>query len=265
MGCVLPTQKKSPPHNMSIELFHGDCLEVMKTMPDKSVDLFMCDLPYGCLDKKGKNEQVHHEMGRKASIKRGGIFAGDNGVCYGFTNPWDVVIPWEPFWKEVRRLRKNARSVVLFFCQGKFMADAICTNKDEFRLALVWDKVQLTNFFDANRRPCYNHEQILVFAEKSAFYNRVNYQGKCPTTIIRIEARQLFSKNRYHPTEKPVELYKRLISWYCPPGGTVLDPTAGSCNSIVAGGLLGMNAIGIERDDTFYQKGLEKIEALTKD
>jgi site-specific DNA-methyltransferase (adenine-specific) len=242
---------------MSIELFHGDCLEVMKTLPDRSIDLFMCDLPYACLDKKGAGAD-----GMKA-VKRGGIFAEDGGVCYGFTNPWDVLIPWEPFWKEVRRLRKNAHSVVLFFCQGKFMADAICSNKEEFRLALVWDKVQLTNFFDANRRPCYNHEQILVFAEKSAYYNRVNYEGKCPTTIIRIDARQKLDKTRYHPTEKHVELYKRLVSWYCPPGGTMLDPTAGSCNSLVAAGLLGMNAIGIERDDTFYEKGVQKITALT--
>ena len=245
----------------TIELFHGDCLEVMKELPDRSIDLFMCDLPYGCLSTKG--EGVHHKMDR-LSTKRGGIFANDKGMTYGHSNPWDIVIPWEPFWKEIRRLRKNAHSVVLFFCQGKFMADAICSNREEFRLALVWDKKVLTNFFDANRRPCYNHEQILVFAEKSAFYHRVNYEGKCPTTIIRSEnlAHIKCHGARYHPTEKPIDLYKRLVSWFCPSGGTMLDPTAGSCNSIIAAGQLGFKAIGIEKNDVFFEKGSERIEAL---
>jgi DNA modification methylase len=252
----------------TIELFHGDCLEVMKELPDKSIDLFMCDLPYGVLDK-GKSDRVN-AMNQKKDIygklpkPKFGNMDKKVGKTFGANNAWDVVIPWEPFWNEVKRLRKNAHSVVLFFCQGKFMADAICTNKDEFRLALVWDKKVLTNFFDANRRPCYNHEQILVFAEKSAFYHRVNYEGKCPTTIIRSENLQSIKCRdaRYHPTEKPIDLYKRLISWYCPPDGTMLDPTAGSCNSIIAAGILGMNAIGIEKDEFFYNKGIERIVAL---
>jgi len=221
----------------------------------------MCDLPYGCLDKK---DSVHARNDAHKVLKRTGLFEFNKGKTFGHTNPWDIVIPWEQFWNEVRRLRKNAHSVVLFFCQGKFMADAICTNRNEFRMALVWDKKQLTNFFDANRRPCYNHEQILVFAEKSAFYHRVNFEGKCPTSIIRSE--NLLSIKcqgaRYHPTEKPIDLYKRLISWYCPLGGTVLDPTAGSCNSVIAAGLLGLNGIGIEKNEFFYEKGVERIEGM---
>jgi DNA modification methylase len=241
----------------TIELYHGDCLEVMKELPDKSIDLFMCDLPYACLDTKTTEDK------RIAKV-RAKIFHINDGMTYGHTNPWDVLIPWVPFWEQVRRLRKNAHSVVLFFCQGKFMADAICSNREEFRLALVWDKKVLTNFFDAGRRPCYNHEQILVFSEKGAYYNRVNFEGKCPTTIIRSENLTYIKcrGERYHPTEKPIDLYKRLISWYCPPGGTMLDPTAGSCNSIIAGGLIGRNAIGIEKNDTYYEKGSERIEAL---
>lgn len=253
----------------TIELYHGDCLEVMKELPDRSIDLFMCDLPYGVLDKGDKNKSVKDKKDIYGNTivscqTKFGKMDKKVGKTYGASNPWDVVIPWEPFWAEVRRLRKNAHSVVLFFCQGKFMADAICTNRDEFRLALVWDKRVLTNFFDANRRPCYNHEQILVFAEKSAFYHRVNYEGKCPTTIIRSDNLSHIKcrGERYHPTEKPIDLYKRLISWYCPPGGTMLDPTAGSCNSVIAAGQLGMNGIGIERNDFFYEKGSERIESL---
>lgn len=251
----------------TIELYHGDCLEVMKELPDKSIDLFMCDLPYGVLDK-GDKKRTNTVYGKTPveGMKTCEVKFGKKvGKTYGSSNPWDVVIPWEPFWEQVKRLRKNAHSVVLFFCQGKFMADAICTNRDEFRLALVWDKKVLTNFFDANRRPCYNHEQILVFAEKSAFYHRVNYEGKCPTTIIRSENLQSIKCRdaRYHPTEKPIDLYKRLVSWYCPPGGTMLDPTAGSCNSIIAAGLTGRRAIGIEKNDIYYEKGSERIDALS--
>jgi DNA modification methylase len=257
----------------TIELFHGDCLEVMKELPDRSIDLFLCDLPYGVLDKGGsvhaRNYAERTDRPRKDTYKMFDSkeeikFGKKCGKTYGTSNAWDVVIPWEPFWTQVKRLRKNAHSVVLFFCQGKFMADAICTNKDEFRLALVWDKKVLTNFFDANRRPCYNHEQILVFAEKSAFYHRVNYEGKCPTTIIRSDNLSYIKCRgaRYHPTEKPIDLYKRLVSWYCPPGGTMLDPTAGSCNSIIAAGQTGRNAIGIEKNEGYFNKGLERIEAL---
>lgn len=233
---------------MSIELFHGDCLEVMKELPDRSIDLFMCDLPYGCLKTNQKDSLLTKKGGR----------------TFGEKNLWDVVIPWEPFWKEIRRLRKNAHSVVLFFCQGKFMVDALMSNREEFVMTLVWDKKILTNYFNAGLRPCNNHEQILVFAEKSAYYNRINYEGKCPTTIIRSENLQKIRKSgeRWHPSQKPVDLYKRLISWYCPPGGTVLDPTAGSCASIIAAGQLGMNAIGIEKSDEYYEKAVKRLEEL---
>ena len=271
----------------TIELINGECLEVMESMEPGTVDLFMCDLPYGVLASKEDVKCTKCDKGIKADgsicvcikfnpnlyktnflterrFKKTDVFFTENkGGTFGFINTWDKKINWERFWACYKRLRKNDKSPCLFFCQGKFMAEAIITNPDEFRMALVWDKITMTNFFDAGRRPCYNHEQILVFAKKAAYYNRVNYEGKCPTTIIRSDSNLIsLRKTRYHPTEKPVDLYTKLISWYCPPGGLVLDPTAGSCNALVAAATLGRSAIGIEKDEFFYNKGCEKLDKL---
>jgi site-specific DNA-methyltransferase (adenine-specific) len=120
----------------SLELHHGDCLEIMKTIPDKSIDLILCDLPYGCLsggDAKGKG------------IER----LRASGSC-----TWDVKIDLEPFWKEVRRIRRTDNTPCIHFCTTRFGYDLIKSNEKEFRYDLVWDKQRGVSFLSANKCLC---------------------------------------------------------------------------------------------------------------
>ena len=116
---------------------HGDCLELMKTLPDKSVDLFLCDLPYGCLvggagkEKEKRDKGIHTE-----------------GCCL-----WDIKIDLGAFWIQVKRLCKNDKTPILMFCNTKFGIDLINSNPDWFRYDLVWDKKLGTNFLLSNKQP----------------------------------------------------------------------------------------------------------------
>ena len=139
--------------DVSLVLHHGDCLEIMKTIPDKSVDLIICDLPYGCLTG-------------------GGITNPETAKKY-WTNPpktairgctWDVKIDLEPFWKEVRRIRRTDHSPCIHFCTTRFGYELIKSNEKEFRYDLVWDKQRGVSFLTANKRPMRSHEMIYVFA-----------------------------------------------------------------------------------------------------
>jgi DNA modification methylase len=221
----------------------------MKELPDRSIDLFLCDLPYGCLSAKG---------------------------C-----PWDVKIDINKFWKEIKRLRKNTNSATIMFCTEKFGFELFNSNPNEFRYALIWNKGRGTSFMGVNKMPMRSHECIYIFAPDSPYYKLIkeykpdapsrqrhqkqryskqygtinsdndtpaNY--RCPLTVLEFKK----SEAGRHPTEKRIELYKWLLKRYCPDGGTVLDPTAGSFNSCLASAQLGLTAIGIEKDDKFYNQ-----------
>lgn len=233
---------------MSATYLHGDCLEVMKTLPDKSVDCFVCDLPYGCLHPEKKDEDLWWD--RKS-----------------LTNcPWDVKIDLEKFWTEVKRLAKTDNTPVIHFCNTKFGIELINSNPKWFRYDLVWDKQKCSGFLDANRKPLSSHEMIYLFSKKSPYYKRIDYNDtsdgkRCPVSVLQFKKVGAF-KNR-HPTEKPKELYKWLLERYCPAEGTVLDPTAGSFNSIVVAKELGLKGIGIEMDEGFYKKAMERATPTT--
>jgi DNA modification methylase len=102
-----------------------------------------------------------------------------------------------------------------------------------------------------------SHEMIYVFSKAGAFYRRIDENNKCVLSVI-----QQCGKKSRHPTEKPKDLYKWLIERYCPPGGTVLDPTFGSGNSVFTAYELGRNAIGIEKDEKFYKKAKDLLPVL---
>jgi hypothetical protein len=256
--------------DVSLELHHGDCLEVMKTIPDKSVDLIICDLPYGCLTGGGN----------KLERKENSCYS--NNAC-----AWDVKIDLEPFWKEVRRIRRDDHSPCIHFCTTKFGYDLIKSNEKEFRYDLVWDKQRGVSFLSANKMPMRSHEMIYVFAKAGAFYERKDITGDFQSWGVRGKGRQ---STQYggakrtdteggdgkrcalsviqhptsvtkggHPTEKPMELYRFLIERYSPPGGMVLDPTAGSGNSIFTAYDMNRSAIGIEKDDVFYEKMVKRL------
>jgi len=250
----------------------GDCLELMKTLADKSIDCFVCDLPYGCLSSK--TLEFKHEC--PTSVKR------ITGCA------WDIKINLDLFWTEVKRLAKNDHTPVLMFCSTKFGAELIASNPDWFRYDLVWNKSRGTGFLMANKMPMRSHELIYVFAKKGAYYKRIDVEGipyfkkskeevseqygvkrvegnntgtRCVLSVIdclNSAGHHRKGKQGNHPTQKPAELYEWLLKRYCPDGGTMLDPTAGSFTSCFTAHKLGIKAIGIEMNEEFYNKACLK-------
>jgi DNA modification methylase len=261
---------------MTLQLLHGDCLELMKTLPDKSIDLFLCDLPYGCL-----------------SVKRGGKREGplnnpddpnSNIVVVNKPCAWDVPIDLDAFWIQVKRLCKNDHTPVLMFCTTKFGNELINSNPDWFRYDLVWNKMRGVSFLSANKMPMRSHELIYVFSKKGAVYYRKDIEGNFKSSyggkdgksgvsrqysitspveikdntgkrcVLSVIDHPTSNAKGGHPTQKPDDLYEWLITRYSKEGDTILDPTAGSFASCFTAQRLGRNAIGMEMDEKFYEK-----------
>ena len=245
-----------------VNLYHGDCLEVMKDIPDKSVDMILCDLPYGVTSR----------------------------------NKWDSVIPFELLWKHYNRIIKDNGAIILF-AQGIFMADLIQSNKKMWKYNLVWDKVLPSGFLNAKRQPMRNHEDICVFYKKQPTYNPQMWEGKeCHTRGKAIgKSQEDFSRNtnygefkavetkgnlKYpksiltfqkphpstsvHPTQKPVELLEWLIKTYTDEGETVLDNCMGSGSTGVACANTNRKFIGIELEENYFNIAKERIENTYK-
>jgi site-specific DNA-methyltransferase (adenine-specific) len=256
---------------VTLTLYHGDCLEVMKEIPDKSVSLIICDLPYGCLGPNKAGGGIPRE-------NTSGAFGG---------SLWDVKIDLEPFWKEVKRIRKDDHSPTIHFCNTSFGYELIKSNEKEFRYDLVWVKSNAVGFLTANKKPMSSHEMIYVFSKAGAAYNRIDIKGdfpaggggtstatflpiagmpnlgtteagrRCVKSVIEIPNKKLKGG---HPTQKPAELYKWLIERYSKPGDTILDPTFGSGTSVFTAYDMDRSAIGIEKDETFYKKATDKMD-----
>jgi site-specific DNA-methyltransferase (adenine-specific) len=257
-------------------LLLGDCLELMKNLPDKSVDIFVCDLPYGCLTNKP------HADGTEGKSKGGKNFTATTGCA------WDVPIDLTQFWTQVKRLCKDDHTPVLMFCSTKFGFELYNSNPDWFRYDLVWNKSRGVSFLSANKMPLRSHEMIYVFAKKGATYYRKDIEGDFPAYVGSHSAAKVYNlpkpdkegykkvdsgkrcvksvvsinnesnKGGKHPTQKPEDLYEWLITRYSKPGDTVLDPTAGSFASVFTAQRLGRKGIGMERDKAFYDKAVEK-------
>lgn len=264
-----------------VSLYNGDCLEILKDISSNSVDLVICDLPFGCLTSprasKGPGwRKVEAETGQKAEVIR-----QDKETC-----SWDIKIDLEAFWKEIRRIRRDDHTPCLHFCTTKYGFELWESNKKEFRYDLVWAKPNAVGFLSANKMPMRSHEMIYVFSKTGAYYERIDLSGDfpaggggrssanflpisgMPNTSTTEEGKRcikswIYCSNKKvkggHPTAKPVELYKFLIQRYCPSGGTVLDPTFGSGNSGLAARELGRKYIGIEKDKTFFEKAKKKL------
>ena len=253
---------------MTLQLFNADCFEKMKDISDNSIDLIICDLPYGCLHPERK------DINAKDKYKN---HAGSQGCS------WDIKLNLEEFWKQIKRIRKDDHTPCLHFCSTKFGYDLIKSNEKEFRYDLVWCKSNAVGFLSANKKPMSAHEMIYVFSKKGANYNRIDIEGepynikgdkriskhygvertdtintgtRCVKSWFEIANKK---EKDAHPTTKPLELYKWLISRYSKEGDTVLDPTFGSGNSGLASNELKRNYIGIEKDKGFYDKAVEKL------
>ena len=238
------------------QIIHGDCLEVMKEIPNNSIDMILADLPYGTT-----------------------------------RNKWDSIIPLDRLWKQYKRIIKDNGAIVLFG-QGKFTAEMMLSEPKLHRYNLIWDKVLPSGFLNANRMPLRSHEDIMVFYKKLPQYNPQKTLGKKnhskgvnkenknnnygefgfvdnseklgdmkhPKSII------TFSKPHpsvsVHPTQKPVELFEYLIKTYTNEGDVVLDNVIGSGTTAVACINTGRNYIGIELDEQYVEIARRRINAV---
>jgi DNA modification methylase len=258
-----------------ISIYNSDCLEKMKDISSNSIDLIICDLPFGCLAKQDIKVEYTNKRGNNQKDMTG---------C-----SWDIKINLEEFWKEIKRIRKDEHTPILHFTTTRYGFDLYNSNPKEFRYDLVWDKGRGVSFLSANKMPLRSHEMIYVFSKAGANYNRVDISGnfkavgggckpgnvygeaistskepknegkRCIKSVIQVN--NCTGKGK-HPTEKPVELYKFLIERYSKEGDTVLDPTFGSGNSGLASLELKRRYIGIEKDKTFFDKFKSKHSHL---
>jgi site-specific DNA-methyltransferase (adenine-specific) len=231
---------------VSIQLFQGNCLAVMPTLPPASVDLVLCDLPYGTTACK-----------------------------------WDSVIPLEPLAKEYRRLCLGG---VLLTAAQPFTSRLVLGLGVPFRYEWIWEKDKATGFLDAKRRPLNNYESVLCFSEKAPPYFPQMVKGKMHTRGSKqtgpgevysnfsnrtVTASDLYYPKRIlqfpvdrkpqHPTQKPVALMEYLIKTYTNVGDTVLDNCMGSGTTGVACVNTGRNFIGIEQDATYFAIAQRRI------
>lgn len=228
-----------------MRLYEGDCLEIMKTLETGSVDMVLCDLPYGTTQNK-----------------------------------WDSVIPLEPLWREYWRLLRPNGSVVLTAAQP-FTSVVVCSQIDNFKHDWSWNKTAATGHLNAKRQPMRNHEDVLVFCRKAPAYNpqgllhygKVTRRGNNGTNFGASgkENFQEFTNyprsrvefpndGKIHPTQKPVALMEYLIRTYTNEGETVLDNTMGSGTTGVACKNAGREFIGIERDPGYFSIAKKRIE-----
>jgi len=261
-----------------MEIVNKECLEHMKTLPDKSVDLFLCDLPYGVLT----NNRVAKREGKLKDKDD----PNSNIIVVNKPIEWDIKLDLEEFWKQVKRLMKNDHTPILMFCSTKFGFELYNSNPTWFRYDLIWSKTNAVGFLSANKMPMRSHELIYVFSKKGATYYRKDIEGDFPRIIGGITKSNVYSttlpnttrdneglrcvksvvevSNKKgkgnHPTAKPVDLYKWLIERYSKEGDTILDPTAGSFASAVAAKELNRKYIGIELNKEYFEKAKQLLE-----
>lgn len=228
---------------MKEEVVHGDCLIEMQKIPDKSIDMVLCDLPYGTTQ-----------------------------------NQWDSLIPLNKLWEQYERIIKD-KGVIILTSQGVFTAKLILSNEKLFKYKIVWEKSKSTNFLNAKKQPLRKHEDICVFYKNQPVYNPQMRKGEAYNKGFRkdqltgsygdfksVEVKSngdrhpidvVYFKTAesegavYHPTQKPVALFEYLIKTYTNEGDLVLDNCAGSGTTGVACRNLNRNFILIEKEPEY--------------
>ncbi|MCB9044678.1 MAG: site-specific DNA-methyltransferase [Chitinophagales bacterium] len=247
-------------------VIEGDCLDVMKKIPSKSINMILCDLPYGTTQ-----------------------------------NNWDSVIPLDLLWKEYERIIKDNGCIALTG-QGPFTAKLILSNEKIFKYKIVWIKSKPTNFLNAKKQPLRKHEDICIFYKKQPTYNPQMTQGaaydkgvrkdqysgsygdfkprhvksngeRYPNDVLFYEDDFVYVKTAesegevVHPTQKPIELGRYLIRTFTNPGDVVLDNACGSGSFLVSAVLENRRFIGIEKNEApllFKKKKIDLIKVCKK-
>lgn len=233
---------------MDIQLYNGDCLELMKNIPDGSVDMILCDLPYGTT-----------------------------------RNKWDCIIPFDSLWEHYKRIIKENGAIVLFG-DGLFTAKMMMSNEKMWRYNLVWDKKRGCDFLNANVKPLKSHEDIMVFYKKKPKYNKQFWYSKPykrtkngtlsnnygnrkeayseskdgernPLTILSFAR----DGDRTHDTQKPIKLLEWLIKTYTDENEVVLDNCMGVGSCGIACINTNRNFIGIELDKNYFDIAEKRI------
>ena len=238
-----------------MELIQGDCLEVMKNIPGASVDMILCDLPYGTT-----------------------------------RNKWDTCLNLDKLWEQYKRIIKDNGAIVLF-SQMPFTAALVMSNPKMFRYEWIAEKSLATGFLNAKRMPMKAHENILVFYKKLPTYNAQMTKGKpysitrrdiggqylhnfesietknegtrCPRDVLRDLWQPYCGGKMYHPTQKPVPLLEYLIKTYTNEGDTVLDNCMGSGSTGVACVNTKRDFIGVELDENYFDIARRRINDTT--
>lgn len=245
-------------------IYNEDCLEGMKRIPDGSVDMVLCDLPYGTTQLK-----------------------------------LDTCLPFDKLWEQWLRVCKTNAAIVLFSSQP-FTTDLINSNRKMFRYEIIWEKTMKSLFLSANKRPLKQHENIVVFYRKQPTYNPIksHVDEKARTRLNKVSRSKLYGgykesyytsdgtrypsdiikfsnwngalfgnkdRNVAHPTNKPVDLCEYLIKTYTNEGELVLDNCMGSGTTAVACVNTGRNFIGFELDEGYWQISQQRIAAAKSD
>ncbi len=242
------------------QIIQGDCLDVMRDIPDKSVDMILCDLPYGTTACK-----------------------------------WDTVIPFEPLWAHYKRVIKDNGAIVLTASQP-FTTSLIASNMGMFKYCWVWEKTKAANFPNAPNMPLKTVEDVVVFSFATIAQNSINRMKYYPQGLIdtnKVCAGKKANDHRpnradqkpykqtksgypgmvlrygkeiksYHPTQKPVALFEYLIRTYTNEGEIVLDNCIGSGTTAVASLNTGRFFIGIEKSEEYCRIAKERIERVNQ-
>jgi site-specific DNA-methyltransferase (adenine-specific) len=245
-----------------INLMHGDCLELMKTIPDKSIDMVLTDPPYGTTACK-----------------------------------WDVIIPFEPMWEQLKRITKNNGAICLFGSEP-FSSHLRLSNLKMYKYDWIWIKDQSCQFMNAKLKPMSRHEIVSIFSTGKTSNGNIFNMKYFPQGLIEINKEVKTRKDKanstindhkwnrpchvdrvirthtnypyqdikfkkekgLHPTQKPVALLEYLIRTYTLENETILDFTMGSGSTGVACKNLNRNFIGIEKDDKYFDIAKKRIE-----
>ncbi len=236
---------------MAWKLYDGNCFDYFHLIEDKSVDMILCDLPYGTTACK-----------------------------------WDTILPLKELWKEYKRIIKDNGAIVLTASQP-FTSQLVMSNPEMFRYEWIWKKEQGVNFLMANKQPLKIHENILIFSKEKIIYNPQMREGKkyisgkgtsgrvtgdvikkqtmnngtrFPNSIIKINR-----QTGLHPTQKPVKLFEYLIKTYTNEGDLVLDNCAGSGTTGVACEITNRNSIMMEKEPEYCQIIKERLSTINMD